>query len=96
MDVAWGGAGRAVGGAGRAWNRIEFASVARILAVGGSWMSSWLQASRCEQLPGQVEKSGRDSGLNFRVRILGGGGEKQKDWWMGDQSLILEPCGLAT
>lgn len=78
--------GRAGGGAGWAWNRIEFASVARILAVGGSWMSTRLQASRCEQLPGQVEESERDSGLNFRVRIRGGGGEKQKDWWVGDQS----------
>lgn len=40
-----------LGGHGRHGNRIH--SVAQILAVGGRWVLTQLQATMCEQLPGR-------------------------------------------
>ena len=63
-------------------NRVcESASVAPILAVGGRWGSTPLQAARCEQLPGCFEESGRDSNLSPVHSKAGRGGERQTGGW---------------
>ena len=67
---------------GMEFNRVcESASVAPILAVRGRWVSTPLQAARCEQLPRYLEESGRDSDLSPVHSKAGRGGERKTGGW---------------